>query len=367
MFKYTNARYVTVCLLLLCCTTAFAQISQPIVPISLQQEDLKIRKNIPQKTLPIIDLQRIQQEDRIDEAAGLAPRFGYPLDVDFNLKNVGSWTELDNGDRVWQLTIRAEGAKSINLLYEDFFLPEGAHLHLYNDETGHTIGAFTSLNNKYDGRFATGLVYGEKTTLEYYEPAAVQGVGRLNISTVVHGYRYIPGPKGLVEYEDSGSCNVNTICTQGDNWRDEIKAIGLMLIDGTRWCSGGLYGNADGDCTAHYVTANHCLGPYSDALLAPSATNISFIWRYESPSCANGGTNNDGPTTLTTVGATIVANNGNPGQIEGTDFAVMRLIENPVDAKHCSRKMVTSYILMAIPALLFQKPFIRLSMTAIIV
>lgn len=311
-----------------------AQISIPANLHSNNNTSLLARSNVPKKTTPTIDLVAIAQEDLADEAEGLPPRFGFPLDVNYSLNNAGMWETLPNGDRVWRLTIEANEAKSINLLYDDFYLPPTAHLFLYNSETGQTIGAFSHFNNKADHKFATGLIYGEETTLEYYEPRAVAGQGRITIGTVVHGYRYIPNPKdGKRAYEDSGNCNINTICAQGDDWRDEIKAVGLMVIAGTRWCSGALYGNTDMNCTANYVTANHCLDSF-DAINNPTASTMSFIWRYESPNCANGGVGNDGPTNMTTVGAIVRANNGRPGSIIDSDLAVLELVENPVVANY---------------------------------
>lgn len=310
--------------------SAFAQISIPS-PIPSRTNNSVSRQSIPKESMPSIDKAAIEQSDLAEAAAGLPPRFGWPMSVNFNLNNSGVWQVLPNGDRIWRLKIEANEAKSINLLYEDFYMPPGGQLFLYNEVTGQTIGAFTNINNKIDYKFATGLIYGEQTTLEYYEPAAVTGQGRLTIGTVVHGYRYIPNPKFDKSFGDSGNCNINTVCSQGDGWRDEIKAVGLMVIAGTRWCSGALYGNTNMDCTARYVTANHCLQSF-DAASNPNATTFSFIWRYESPNCTpNGGSGNDGPTNMTTVGAKVVGNNGNPGSVNGTDFAVLELTESPVN------------------------------------
>ncbi|MEM9992112.1 MAG: lysyl endopeptidase, partial [Bacteroidota bacterium] len=243
------------CYLLLVASVLFvqgsvlAQISTSITPKSFELTNLIEKSALPQKQMPSFDKMAVEEEDLEDEAAGLPPRFGYPFEVNYNLKNSGLWEDLDNGDRIWRLTIRAKAAKSINLLYNDFFIPKGAHLHIYNGDKQQIIGAFTSINNKVDGKFATGLVYGEESTLEYYEPAEVRGEGQINVGTVIHGYRYIPDPKSMMSsYNSSGSCNINTICSEGDDWRDEIKAVGLMLIGGSRWCSGALYGNATGDC-----------------------------------------------------------------------------------------------------------------------
>jgi len=126
------------------------------------------------KTMPRLDMEEIKLADENDYRDGMPPRFGYPHKVDFNLTNSGVWTSLRNGDRIWQLSIICPDALSINLLYDQFWLPESAKFFLYTDDQAHMIGAFTSRNNngsidKLQG-FATGLLYGETIILEYYLP-----------------------------------------------------------------------------------------------------------------------------------------------------------------------------------------------------
>lgn len=305
-----------------------AQISTSTAPYSFSHSGLI--ENVPVKILPKIDRQQLEQEDQEDEANGLPPRFGKPFDVNFNLQNSGLWSTVENNARIWRLKIRCPEALSINFLYEDFYLPKGATLHIYNTKKTHIIGAFTSVNNKSDGRFATGLVYGDEVVLEYYEPATVAGQGRIQLSTIVHGYRYIDVPEFAGDpksFGDSGPCNRDVACPEGNAWTDEKKAVAVILVNGFRNCTGALVANTSGDCDPLFITANHCLGS-RDAINNPVANTWSFLWRYESPSCGGG----DGPTNFSTVGATVLANSGNPGSVKDSDFAVLRLAESPVDA-----------------------------------
>lgn len=288
------------------------------------------KAKIPTEVMPSINLAKLQIEDEQDEINGLPPRFGKDFAVNYNLNNSGLWETLPNGDRLWRLAIQAPGAKSINFLYNDFWLPVGAKLFIYNKNKSHIIGAFTSINNKVDRKMGTGLVYGDEVIIEYYEPQSVKASGALEIGKVVHGYRHINIPDDVKKaFGDSGSCNVNTVCSQGDNWRDEIKGVALILVNGNRNCTGSLITNVEKDCIPYFLTANHCLGNL-DA--GANASTWTFMWRYESPDC--GHNVSDGPTNMTTAGATIVSNSGNPGQIFESDFALLRLTESPVDANY---------------------------------
>ncbi len=245
-------------LLVVLCLPQFVylQISIGGTPYSFQNKQVKSSDKLPQEDTPTIDINRIQQEDALNDSnSGIPTRFGIEQAVNYNLNNSGLWENLPNGDRLWRLKIQAPEALSINLIYDNFYLPEGAKLFLYNEEKTQILGAFTSLNNKIDDVFGTALVYGEVTILEYYEPAKVEGEGRISINTVVHGYRYIS--KDNADLGSSGNCNVDAICPDGDDWRDEIKAVAKIVIGGGL-CSGSLLGNTNRDCTPYFLTANHC-------------------------------------------------------------------------------------------------------------
>ena len=317
--------------------TAMAQISIGGKPYSFA---LRTHTMSPLPVLmPGINIGKLEAEDLLDEQAGLAPRFGDLIEVSLNTNNSGVWETLPDGGRLWRLSIMAAGAKSINLLYDDFYLPDGGVLYIYSADRKHVIGGFTSANNKADRIFATGLVYSDHIVLEYYEPAEVIAKRAANnvaeeasisINYVVHGYRFIEfNPNDLVKaFGSSGSCNVNTICSQGDNWRDQIKSVVMLLSGGSRFCTGYLVNNTAQDCRPLLLTANHCLGT-ADAISSPSVNTWTFMWRYESPNCTP---NTDGPTNMTTSGGTVLANPGSPGSIFSSDFALIELAENPKTA-----------------------------------
>ena len=286
----------------------------------------RIKKVLPQKIpteyLPSINLTKIQLQDVEEEKKGMPPRFGFPIDVNLNLENSGVWTKVDSG-HIWQLSIKAEGAKSINLLYDDFWLPKGATLYIYNAKKTHVIGGFTEANNKGIKedftKFATGLVYGDKITLEYFEPDTVTGQGEISIENVVHGYRKIDISNSLKAFGTSQSCQINVNCDEGDDWQFEKRGVALIVIDGTRWCSGALLNTSNGFATPYFLTADHCLNG-EDAIGDPDASNWSFYWNYESPNCTNP---SQEPEIFSTTGAVVVANR------QSTDFALMRLTESP--------------------------------------
>ncbi len=211
-------------------------------------------------------------------------------------------------------------------------LPIGGKLFIYSEDQKHTIGAFTSNNNKgnrdkHEG-FATGLIFSDIVTLEYYLPATVQDNSAISVAYVVQGYRYInlPDQKDTKYFGGSGDCEVNINCPEGSNWQKEKNAVALILVNGNRYCTGSLVNTTANDARPVFLTADHCLGGWAndikyDAITAPLLNHWSFYWNYESPNC----TNSSEPPIKSTVGATILANNST------SDFALLSLSEDPKD------------------------------------
>jgi hypothetical protein len=281
-----------------------AQVGAGGVPPSF---DLPGAGPAPTIALPGVDHAALLAEDEAapkDEAL----RFGAPLDRSIDLRRQGQRLELPDGGSLWRLRLTSPGALSLNLLYDDFALPPGARLFLYNDERSMLIGAFTDFNNKPGGQFATQPVAGDAVTLEYEEPATCPWPGRVRVCRVVHAYRDLLGGAER-DYGDSGSCNNNVACPVGDDWRTEIRAVAMILEgSGFRICSGALVNNTGQDMRQFLLTANHCLG---------GETNWIFMFNYQSPGCAN----QNGPTTDSVQGCVRRAN------LADSDFALLELSE----------------------------------------
>lgn len=309
-----SPRVIGLLLLTLCLlgTSVSAQISAGGEPLGFQKA---IPVAIPTVSVAQPDFQKLAVEDDVEKYEAIPERFGYPNDVYYTLENSGVWQNLPNGDRVWRLRIEAPGAFSINLLYSRFYMPQGGRFFIYSEENSMILGAFTSRNNKPWTEFATAPIKGSTCILEYFEPAEVAGQGTIDVSRIVYGYKDIffktikDAEKDLGE---SGSCNNNVICPEGDPWRDQIRSVAMILTSGGfRYCSGSMVNNVREDGTPYFLTANHCLG---------NETTSIFMFNYDSPSCTP---NNDGPTFQTISGSTLLAN------YSTSDFGLLLLSAAP--------------------------------------
>jgi type IX secretion system substrate protein/trypsin len=307
-------RIIILLLVMFCSSYTFAQINSGGQPYSFKN---MIAKLVETKNMSRFDIGALIKEDET-ASKDLPYRFGYGFDVDYNLKNSGSWIDLANGGKLWRLHIKSAGAYSLNLIYNKFVLPDSAKLFIYNVDKSMVIGAFTSRNNKPHGKFATGLVKGDEIILEYYEPSNAKTKGEISISRVIHGYRNLFnfGDTRLgktLSFGSSGSCNNNVYCPEATSWENEVHSVGMIVLDdGTRICTGSLINNINGNYAPYFLTANHCL---------VGDVNTWVIWfNYESTNCSNPST---APLAQTLSGTTLKASSSE------SDFALIMLDETP--------------------------------------
>ncbi len=256
-------------------TSSLAQISQPSTPKSFLYDHLD--KDVPVEVMKDFDVQSLKEEDlALDTIKDIPPRFGHNLYVDINMEKNGKWEVLENGDKIWRLDISSPGAYTINLTFDNYHLPPGAELFVYNKERSSVLGAFTDFNNQNDGYFATTLIEGDFITLEYYEPSQASFSGELNLEMVTHAYR---DPFQMAKgFGDSGWCNLNVACDEADGWEQQIRSVALMVVNGNGFCTGALINNSQHDETPLFLSANHC---YSN----PSSVVFWFNWQSEN--CEN--------------------------------------------------------------------------------
>ena len=273
--------------------------------------------NIQEKLMPSFDMERVAAEDAENDVKQGTPwRFGYSHSVDLGLED-GTWTVLENGDRVWRMLISSPGAISLNFIFDDFFMPEGGSLYLYSDDREDLLGAYTSIQNQDDRMLGTWLVYGDKVWLEYYEPQNVFGMGSINISKITHGYRNADKRTQQKDLNDSGDCMLDVDCNIGDDWqaqKEHNKRSVALIIMNNSLCSGALINNTSNDGTPFFLTADHC----TDASAA-STTAFLFGWISPSTSCASYSNSQSGPQGMTVSGSTLRA--ADPD----SDFALLQI------------------------------------------
>lgn len=302
-------------------STAFPQGGGNELPISW---DLELEAMPEMVVLPALNFETILAQDSINDLDKTLPwRYGIEVPLSMNMEQDGLWTDLPNGGKIWQATIKSKAAMNLSVNFNDFYLPKGTRLQLFNDSHTDIISTFTNSQNREESQLGTWFVKGDIIWIEYYQPPGIQDTPRLQIYSVIHGYRMgkvneLLGPtRGL---DDSGDCNYDVNCPIGNDFdqkKDLVKkAVALLNLGNGHLCSATLVNNTALDKTPYLLTANHCL-ENSD----PALWSLRFNWMSPNPVCGTGEDSGDLQTNFTTSGAALKANSSL------SDFALVELFD----------------------------------------
>ena len=296
-----------------------AQISQGGVPFSFRTTDLQQfnSDNVPTTIAPTFDIVKAKEEDA--QLVG-SVRFAAPIFVEYNLENSGTWTILENKDRLWRLKVQSKDALGIFFRYNQFNLADGVQLFMYNEDGTQIFGAYSSQNNRPAQQFMTGMIDGDMAILELYEPANVKGQSSLQISQIMHAYEtnHIESNTDYNAYAGFGfgeslPCHIDSNCPEGDGMtlqKRSIARIARVFEEGIGWCTGALINNTNFDGTPYILSAFHC-----QAGLTPIYDLWRFDFLYEKPFCSD----NSEPDYNSVMGCNYIAGR------EESDFVLFEL------------------------------------------
>lgn len=275
------------------------------------------------ETMPSFNLEAQLQMDST-EYNGLknSNRFAYKFMTDYDPSNSGTHYTLNDGTKIWRLGIRSKGAESINLLFTEYELPEGAKLFIYDPNQRQIKGSFTHQNNSDKGILPIAPIYGDELIIEYQEPANAAFTGRLRLGEVNHGYRRIIEPSSE---PNINSCMPPLVCSlaKDDPYQHIGQSAVLLIIDGTYYCSGTLINNTRMDGTPYLLTASHCLNEnfsVKNQDYEEIAGKIIAFFNYNSPTCESP---MKGTEEMSMVSSHFRAVN------ESTDMALLELLAIP--------------------------------------
>lgn len=277
---------------------------------------------VPFASLEKIDNAKYIAEDMEIGGKGHPYRLSVMQDVGLSNKTDGVTTRLPNGDLVWRLGIKTEGAEHTFPIFSKYDIPEGAEMFVYTPDMDLVLGSFNIENTEENGGFYTQALPGDEFIIEYYEPAEVAGQGTLEISQVAHGY------KGFLDFRSkkqdkildnsSGSCQINVACygSEYDAIKRSVLLMYMVYGNSGYMCSGALINNTRRDGTNYFLTAYHCISDFS------SLTSVRFTFYFNAQTTYCSGTSGNSGHSLT--GATKVAGNAKSSS-NGSDFLLLKL------------------------------------------
>ena len=266
-------------------------------------------------TMPIVDVDALLIEDEENVGIGVPMRFAHSFDVDLGINNSGTWEEMDDGTLIWRLGIHSPGAYGMKVLFDAYFLPEGAEIYVFSKEEDMSIGPYTHEQNHEDGTFGIPLVKSDHIVVEYYQPGNISEEPQININTVFHAYLDIHN-----YYNDDGSsrnhCGDNVACSSADPYEDQVNSV-IYLEMGGYVCSAALINNTSQDLKPYVLTAWHCVEPET-----PGEHNyFTFYFNHQSSTC-NGSNSYYGQSET----GSYLRSSGN---MNSSDFALLEMDDDP--------------------------------------
>lgn len=267
---------------------------------------------------PLDDLAAIAAEDAQRDADGEPPRFALPNPVWITPDHDGNWEQPRKDLAVWRLRVGVPGALSINLGFEDVHLPANAQLTVYDASSRARLRPFSAKDVSADGQLWTPVLLTDEAVVELAVAAEERDAVEFVLSSINAGYRYFGEAEGL----RSGSCNVDVVCPEGDDWRQEIPAVGVYTVNGTWTCTGAMVNNTAFDKTPYFLTANHC------SVNSGNSASVVVYWNFQNSTCrpvgsgSSGGPGNGSLTQFTTGSAWRASSSA-------SDFTLLQLNSPP--------------------------------------
>lgn len=292
--------------------------NQPVaLSMNLPTDDLEVLD------FPKLDLQRLQREDLIAATLGKPYRYAMTRSAknlsEFNSK--GKWTVVGD-DAVWRLKVTAADAHSLSFGFENIYLPSDAKLFVYDQLGSKLAGPYTNSNNNPNKTLWTSLVESSSVLIELNVSLEQKDLVTFGLKHVNQGYRGIK----LSDRRKSGTCNIDVACSEGDDWRDQIRSVALYSYQSNNAnfiCTGQLVQNTSRNLRPLFLTANHCVNTEEQA------RSMVFFWNFETSEC-NGPP--DGILNQSQSGASLLAGWGGGETIQFADFTLVELDNAPIES-----------------------------------
>jgi len=301
---------VFIILLLILFKNTTAQISHGGRPTFLSS---KIKSSIVYEQLPSLPIANIKSSIVTNSIRRVKnEQYAHVFDVNYSIKKSGTWKKMNDGRKVWQLSLQSKGAYSLGVVFTKFRLPKEGKIFIYNTEIGRFLGAYTSQNNKEYGTFTVEPLEGDHLTIEYIETANPEFEAEIVVGKILHDYKNIFRVLKSRVKRESGSCNVDINCKEGEDWKIVKRSVCHILSQGY-YSSGALINNTNNDGKPFLLSAYHAFQNSS------AAREAVFYFNYENSVCQA----RDASKSQSISGADLLANTTQ------LDFALLKLSVKP--------------------------------------
>lgn len=270
---------------------------------------------------------------------------GWSIAAKRDLLNDGEWTIQSDGSKIFKVSILVPNAKALALYYEDFYLPKGVSLFLYNNNKRQVLGAYDNSTSPESRIYSNQPIIGDQLHLELNVANGVSIADiALKLNFIGAYFRGLEneaityaGDVPLVNDPPIGAtaaCHVNALCPQGDP-QDKARKATLRIVGVSEanqvlgYCTGTLINNTgntpNGTCKPLFLTASHC-----DSANGMSDSHFQywqFRFDYQMSACSNGAAPTDVNSPTLTSGAKYKSRSYYPSFPSGTSGS-SRLVQD---------------------------------------
>jgi lysyl endopeptidase len=308
------------------------KLPMPKDPVAFQPDSpapARTRVQPPSRTMKLAEPGRVRlnplstAESQKIGAVGGKRRIGVHRDVPHTALSSGTWTTLNDGSRVWRLSISSASASGVRVHFTGFSIGEGK-LWIYGSQ-GDTDGPYTGQGPYGNGDFWSATVEGESAVIEYaaapgvtgdslpfrvqqisHQAALVNAEIEASLAAQARAARLAPGSLPSASSSSSyaldaalasiqrgtgadpaASCNADLNCYP--EWASAKRSVAELQFEetqgdapGTYVCSGSLLATRDNSLKPYLLTAGHCIHD------EPAARSLQVWWAYESAGCNSG-------------------------------------------------------------------------------
>ena len=219
------------------------------------------------KYMPTFDMSKLKKEDTENDKKPGPFRFGKAFDVAYSLAD-GTWENVDGG-RLWSITFASDGALSLNYVFNDLYLPQGAELYIENKDRNVIYGPVTSKNMTSNGLFLTDIIPGDQSTICIFEPYECEGMSKLIIKRIVHGYR-----GDITSNMNKATNSISPSISEYASFKLESDAVGYVIpSEADVYCTGFLLMSTDLSFRPFFMTTYYLVDANQNGTISQTEIN----------------------------------------------------------------------------------------------
>lgn len=219
--------------------------------------------------------------------------FAHTIETDIDIIGAGFHSAWSDGTQVWRYRVRSAGAKSLGFFFQDFELPQGAHLYIYSTaDQKNMIGGFGAENNNSYHSLPVQPIMTDDVVIELQAPKGSRP--KLRLTEIYHGVRSIDG---LLRFDGPSVGNPSSLlCTPEvacyPEYKEIAKSVVIILTSQGGLGTGSLVNNTSNDGRPLILTASHVFAdnfknaPRDFKALAKNLSERAiYFFNYQTPMC----------------------------------------------------------------------------------